>query len=84
MLEDFNIFIHSNHNPRELKRAVLSLVYIIQRFQFLFEFVMHHQIFNFPKLFTVRHIYQLLDVDEVTGKIKDEWYIVVPQIRVCR
>jgi ATP-dependent DNA helicase RecQ len=33
---------------------------------------------------TVRHIYQHLDIDEVTGEVKEQWYLVVPQIRVCR
>ncbi len=37
-----------------------------------------------PGEVTVRHIYQHLDIDEVTGEVKEEWYIVVPQIRVCR
>lgn len=37
-----------------------------------------------PGEVTVRHIYQHLEVDEVTGEVKEEWYLVVPQIRVCR
>lgn len=37
-----------------------------------------------PGEVSVRHIYQHLDIDEVTGEVKEAWYLVVPQIRVCR
>ena len=33
---------------------------------------------------TVRYIYQHTEMDDVTGEIVEEWFVVIPQIRVCR
>jgi ATP-dependent DNA helicase RecQ len=46
---------------------------------------LHPNHFEFqPGEVTIRHIYKHLNIDEITGEIQKEWYIVVPQIRVCR
>jgi len=33
---------------------------------------------------TVRNVYRHLKTDEVNGDILEDWYVVVPQIRICR
>jgi ATP-dependent DNA helicase RecQ len=33
---------------------------------------------------SVRHIYLFKEVDDVTGETLDEWFVIIPQIRVCR
>ncbi len=33
---------------------------------------------------TVRNVYRHLKTDEVTGNILEDWYVVIPQIRICR
>ncbi len=33
---------------------------------------------------TVRSIYRHLKVDDVTGNTLEDWFVVIPQIRVCR
>lgn len=33
---------------------------------------------------TVRSIYRHLKIDEVTGNILEDWFVVIPQIRICR
>lgn len=33
---------------------------------------------------TVRNIYRQITTDEITGEILDDWYVVIPQIRICR
>jgi ATP-dependent DNA helicase RecQ len=33
---------------------------------------------------TVRSVYRHLKTDEVNGDILEDWYLVVPQIRICR
>lgn len=33
---------------------------------------------------TVRSIYRHLKIDDVTGNISEDWFVVIPQIRVCR
>ena len=37
-----------------------------------------------PDEVTVRSIYRHLKVNEVTGEIIEDWFVVIPQIRVCR
>ncbi len=37
-----------------------------------------------PGEVTVRHIYRHLKSDEVTGELQEDWYVVIPQIRVYR
>ncbi len=32
----------------------------------------------------VRYIYNHIKIDEVTGEILEDWFVVIPQIRVCR
>jgi RecQ family ATP-dependent DNA helicase len=33
---------------------------------------------------TVKSIYRHLNIDDVSGEIREDWFVVVPQIRVCR
>lgn len=33
---------------------------------------------------TVRNVYRHLKTDEVNGDILEDWYVIIPQIRVCR
>ena len=33
---------------------------------------------------TVGRIYRHLKTDEMTGEILEDWFVVIPQIRVCR
>ncbi|MDX1976247.1 MAG: ATP-dependent helicase [Pseudanabaenaceae cyanobacterium bins.68] len=40
-------------------------------------------IFNSGEV-TVRSIFRHLKTDEVTGEIVEDWYVAIPQIRVCR
>lgn len=45
----------------------------------------HPGAFHFlPGEVTVRAIFRYLKVDEVTGEVLDEWFVPIPQIRVCR
>jgi ATP-dependent DNA helicase RecQ len=37
-----------------------------------------------PKEVTVRNVYRYVKTDEITGEILDDWYVVIPQIRICR
>jgi len=37
-----------------------------------------------PGEVTIRSIYRHLKVDEVTGEVTEDWFVVIPQIRVCR
>jgi len=37
-----------------------------------------------PGEVTVKSIYHHFNLDEVTNEITDEWFVVIPQIRVCR
>ncbi len=37
-----------------------------------------------PQEVTVRSIYRHLKMDDITGVITEDWFVVVPQIRVCR
>lgn len=42
-------------------------------------------IFTFqPKEVTVRNVYRHVKIDEITGEILDDLYVVIPQIRICR
>jgi ATP-dependent DNA helicase RecQ len=44
-----------------------------------------HLGFNFqPGEVSVRHIYRHLKRDELTGEVQEDWYVVIPQIRICR
>ena len=41
--------------------------------------------FNFQEgEVTVRSIYRHLKTEEMTGEITEDWYVVIPQIRICR
>ena len=45
----------------------------------------HPRQFQFqPGEVTVRSVFHHLKTDEVTGEILEDWFVVVPQIRVCR
>lgn len=33
---------------------------------------------------TVKSIYRHLEIDDVTGNVREDWFVVIPQIRVCR
>ena len=33
---------------------------------------------------TIRGIYRHIKTDPVTGEIMQDWYVVIPQIRICR
>jgi len=33
---------------------------------------------------TVRNVYRHVETDEITGEILDAWYVIIPQIRICR
>jgi ATP-dependent DNA helicase RecQ len=33
---------------------------------------------------TVKSIYRHLNIDDVSGEIREDWFVVIPQIRVCR
>lgn len=33
---------------------------------------------------TVKSIYRHLTIDDISGEIKEDWFVVIPQIRVCR
>jgi ATP-dependent DNA helicase RecQ len=33
---------------------------------------------------TVRYIYNHTKIDEVTGELLEDWFLIIPQIRVCR
>jgi ATP-dependent DNA helicase RecQ len=37
-----------------------------------------------PREVRVRNIYRQMETNQVTGEILEEWYVVIPQIRVCR
>jgi ATP-dependent DNA helicase RecQ len=37
-----------------------------------------------PNEVTVKSIYRHLRIDEVNGNITEDWFVVIPQIRVCR
>lgn len=37
-----------------------------------------------PGEVTVRSIFHQFDLDDVTGEITDDWFVVIPQIRICR
>jgi ATP-dependent DNA helicase RecQ len=44
-----------------------------------------------PKLFTfaagevrLHTIYRHLKLDEVTGNVREDWFVPIPQIQVCR
>jgi len=37
-----------------------------------------------PGEVTVRSIYRHLKIDDVTGNVTEDWFVVIPQIRVCR
>ena len=33
---------------------------------------------------TVRNVYRHVETNEITGEILDAWYVIIPQIRICR
>lgn len=33
---------------------------------------------------TIRGIYRHIQTDPVTGEIMQDWFVVIPQIRICR
>ncbi|NJK35872.1 MAG: ATP-dependent helicase [Oscillatoriales cyanobacterium SM2_2_1] len=37
-----------------------------------------------PGEVAVRNVYHHLEINEVTGELVDSWYVVIPQIRICR
>ncbi|HAN46085.1 MAG TPA: hypothetical protein DCQ32_05980 [Cyanobacteria bacterium UBA8156] len=37
-----------------------------------------------PGEVTVRSVYRYVKTHEITGEILDDWYVVIPQIRICR
>jgi ATP-dependent DNA helicase RecQ len=37
-----------------------------------------------PGEVTVGSIYRHLNIDDITGEILESWFVVIPQIRVCR
>ncbi len=37
-----------------------------------------------PTEVTVKNVYRQVEIDEVTGDQRDEWYVVIPQIQICR
>ena len=37
-----------------------------------------------PSEVTVKSIYRHLQTDEITGEITEDWFLVIPQIRICR
>jgi ATP-dependent DNA helicase RecQ len=37
-----------------------------------------------PGEVTVKSIYRHLKIDEINGDILEDWYVVIPQIRICR
>lgn len=37
-----------------------------------------------PSEVTVRNVYRHLETDPVNGEILSDWYVVIPQIRICR
>jgi ATP-dependent DNA helicase RecQ len=37
-----------------------------------------------PGEVTIRNIYRHIEPDQITGEIVDDWYVVIPQIRICR
>lgn len=37
-----------------------------------------------PGEVTVKSIFRYLDINEISGEVLDSWYVVIPQIRICR
>jgi ATP-dependent DNA helicase RecQ len=46
---------------------------------------MHPERFQFQAgEILVKHVYRHKKVDEVTGETLEDWFVIIPQIRVCR